>query len=306
MIFPELLTSGDSVRIISPSGPVLQKHLEFGLQLLKDWGLHIEMDPFVFQHEALHDDTCFPYLAATDQQRLDAIQNAIEDPKIKALFFSRGGYGLSRIVSKIDFRALRENSKWFVGFSDITALHLKAFEANIGTLHGPVVKSFDSQIQDIDRLHQLLFDNKKIELSMEYVGSFRQQKGILWGGNLSLVVAELATGAVHIPKDSIVILEDVGEADYRLDRLLTTFGRAAVGRKICAVFLGTFTGCEGSYYSADAMPHYIRRLALELASRLDCPVYLDLPIGHGSRNISFLMGGHATIDGSNIIFEAVK
>lgn len=293
---PTPLKRGDLVRIMSPSGPVNKERLLFGISVLESWGLVVDVDPQSFLKKR--------YLAGTDDERRHALQRAIDDPKIKGVFFSRGGFGLSRIVSDLNFEKLHKSPKWFVGFSDITALLLSLFQQRIGgALHGPVVASFSSQSESLPALEKILFGKeptKASKMTGELFGSKSDSSGPLWGGNLSIVVAELATGEVSVPEHSIVFLEDVGESDYRLDRLLTVFARAAKNANVEAVLFGTFNDCAGSYVEESEMLEYINELAGELARRLDCAVLTGLPFGHTAENMSLSLGATASVNGNEV------
>ena len=299
MNFPPFLKSGDRVCVLSPSGPVNVEHLDFGIEVLKEWGLDIKIDGQTFARKR--------YLAGDDLERIKALQDAIEDPDIKAIFCSRGGYGLSRIVDELSFKKLVENPKWVVGFSDISALLLALFEEGVsGALHGPVLKSFSLQKASLASLRSLLFDGVQEGIKGKAVGKKKDARGQLWGGNLSLVLSELASDSVHIPDQAVVFLEDIGEADYRLDRLFTTFKRAARDIPIAALLLGQFNDCSGVYVNEEEFPAFIERLAIELSKTLNCPVIIDMPFGHTHENEPLLLGAQVKVSGDRVTFSGTR
>jgi muramoyltetrapeptide carboxypeptidase len=281
------------VRVLSPSGPVTPENLAEGLATLERWGLQVELDEHVYTRAAPG------YFAGDDAERLAAIERALDDD-VAAIFFSRGGYGLTRIVAHIPFSRLAARPRWVVGFSDITAFHLAAVGAGteVATVHGHVVKSFASQTTDIGRLRELLFEHAFAPIDIRHVaGPSGDIEGQMVGGNAAIVAAMLDTPEMPDLRGSILVLEDVGEVDYRLDRIFTTIARSRRARGVQAVVLGDFTDCTGVYVDASGFPEFLDRLASELAERLECPVFADFPAGHGARNVPFPVGHRARIEG---------
>ncbi len=296
---PPQLQTGDRVRVVSPSGPVTDANLAAGLSVLESWGLEVELDASIW-------DRAEPgYLAGDDHVRRNAVQTALDDD-ISAVIFSRGGYGLTRYVDDLDFSALNRAPKWVVGFSDVTAFHLAAIarRAPVITVHGHVVKSMGSQTEDLDALRALLFDGVTPMTRIQRIaGDGDNLRGTAIGGNLSLIAAMLDGRSMPDLEGTVLFLEDVGEADYRLDRLVTSLGTSRRAEGVRGVVFGEFTNCDGVYVSPDALPSFLVRLGNELGERLDCPVYAGFPSGHGARNLPIPIGAAATIDGGTIRFE---
>lgn len=290
---PPPLVAGSHIRILSPSGPVTEELVRPGVDVLRDWDLRVTID-----ERAFHRDR---YLAGTDDRRAAALNDAIGDPDVDAVIFSRGGYGAMRILDAINWRALADKPKLLCGFSDVTALHLAALHhANIATLHGPVLKSFGLQNIDLGRLKQALFGSAESSaFDVEVVRPSDDSgdvTGPAIGGNLSLVAAMLASS--HMPRldGAILFLEDVGEDDYRLDRLFTALRLSPALSGIAAVVLGDFLDCGGVYLEQREIPKFVRGLGRELGDALDIPILAGFPMGHGARNVPLLHGVDATID----------
>lgn len=287
------LEPGDRVRVVSPSGPVVEEVLREGLGLLRRWDLEVVVDDSVYARSQPHE-----YLAGEDDHRLHALLDAWGDEETKAIICSRGGYGAMRLLPGLDRELLRSNPKLLVGFSDVTALHLfVAGQAGIATIHGPVVKSLSDKTaahrRSAQRLRAALFGEDSAPRPLHELRTVRPgtAMGPVFGGNLSLVVALLGTALARHLDGALLVLEDVGEEDYRLDRLLTAL-RLADGVEPAGVVLGEFTGCAGEYVDEQRLSRFVD----QLATRFDCPVAAGAPIGHGARNHAFPVGVMATLN----------
>ena len=293
LIHPPALRAGDRVHVVSPAGPVVPEILERGIQRLRNWELEVVVDDRVYERRPR-----FDYLAGDDDTRFTALMDAWSDPKCRAIICSRGGYGAMRLLPRLDIDKLRSNPRLLVGFSDITALHLYlAGIGGIATIHGPVVKSLarhdDEAHRSVHNLHSALFATTETPPSWSDLRTIRggRATGRILGGNLSLVAALLATPYAPSLNGAILVVEDVGEDDYRLDRLLTAI-RLADDADLAGLVLGDFTDCDGVYVGCDEMDDFIARLGAEF----DCPVVAGAPVGHSEPNIAFPVGVDAELD----------
>lgn len=288
---PPPLAPGQQIRILSPSGPVTDAIVEPGAATLEEWGFRVTLD------DRVYDRSTHGYLAGDDARRVAALNDALLDDEVDAIVFSRGGYGAMRILDAVEWTALRRRPRLLCGFSDITALHLAALRhAGVATLHGHVVKSFASQASDLEALRAAL-TGSRTDLTFDVDGvRDGEAVGPAIGGNLSLIVAMLASD--HIPSldGAILFLEDVGESDYRLDRLFTALRISPVARHVAGIVLGEFVDCHGTYVAEEDATKFVRRLGRELGDALDVPVVAGFPFGHGSRNVPFAHGLEARID----------
>lgn len=293
MLTPKPLVEGDQVAILSPSGPVLPEHLELGIKTLERWGLKPTVLPHAFARHPRG------YLAGSDTQRLEALKAALTDPSYRAVIFSRGGYGMMRLLPQLDPRWLRDDPKPLVGFSDITALHLWAAAcAGVTTLHGPVIKSFalhasEDASQTLERLRGALF-------GLPYDATIKQltcitpgkARGRLLGGNLSLIASMLGSPYCPDLEGALLFLEDVGEPDYRLDRLLMSVRLHLGTRKLAGLLLGDFTDCAGVYVEQPQLDEFLAELAREFG----VPAIQGLPVGHARQNVPLPFGVEAHLD----------
>lgn len=282
------------IYLFSPSGQILEpKRLELASQRLNQLGFAVDIDPDAL---AVHER-----VAGTDAQRLAAVQRALQQPQ-PIVMATRGGYGLSRILGQIDWRAVADSGKRFVGMSDFTAFNL-ALLAQTGAISytGPTAIA-DFGGDETDELTTELFGELmrgELELfSFESEDSDAVDgHGVLWGGNLALVCSLLGTPYFPNIDGGILFLEDVGEAPYRVERMLTQLWHAGVLNRQMAVVLGRFTayktGASDNGFDMDSVIRWLRET-------VKVPVVTGLPYGHVDVKVSLPVGkevGLATEDG---------
>lgn len=282
------------IYLFSPSGQILEpKRLELASQRLNQLGFAVDIDPDAL---AVHER-----FAGTDAQRLAAVQRALQQPQ-PIVMATRGGYGLSRILGQIDWRAVADSGKRFVGMSDFTAFNL-ALLAQTGAISytGPTAIA-DFGGDETDELTTELFGELmrgELELfSFESEDSDAVDgHGVLWGGNLALICSLLGTPYFPNIDGGILFLEDVGEAPYRVERMLTQLWHAGVLNRQMAVVLGRFTayktGASDNGFDMDSVVRWLRET-------VKVPVVTGLPYGHVDVKVSLPVGkevGLATEDG---------
>lgn len=280
---PPLLAPGDRVRVVAPAGPADADRLAAGLEVLRGWGLDaVAPAPLAASDQA--------WLAGDDEARAAALTDAWLDPQARAVWCTRGGFGSQRLLDLLDWRALADGApRWLVGFSDVTALH-QAFADQLGiaTLHGPGIAGLGSADPDtLASLRGLLLEGTARQLSGE-PAVHGVAEGVLVGGNLAVLAAMLATPGSRPARGGIAVLEDVAEAPYRLDRLLTQLLRAGWFDGVRGIAGGGFTGCGDT--------DRVRALLLARLAPLGVPLVLDLPFGHGVTNRALPLGRPARLD----------
>ncbi len=233
------------------------------------------------------------FLAGDDDRRAAELDGYLRDPEVRAIFVARGGYGSMRLLERLDAGALRADPKWIVGFSDITALLSWALaRAGVCSMHGPVVTQLgELPAGDAEALFAALEDPAAAPSlgALQPVGAPGGPiEGRLVGGNLALV-AHLA-GTPYLPAlaGAVLLLEDVGERPYAVDRYLTGLHLAGALDGVRGVLLGDFTGCEETRGPPD--PDVWAVLDERLA-RFGIPGRRGAPVGHGARNLSLVIGG---------------
>lgn len=304
---PATLHAQSRVGIMSPSGPVLSTHLEAGLELLRAWRLEPVVAPQTYARSKKRG-----YLAGDDALRLAALQHALDDPTLDAIMFARGGYGAMRLLEHLDPRGLIAHPKMLIGFSDITALLMWCVHrAHTMCLHAPVIKSLVRMPSDAMRegsaqaLHDALFDSplRPVHaLTLHTPPQAHRATGRVIAGNLSLIQAMLGTPYLPSLAGCVLILEDVTEQDYRLDRLLTSLRLRTLDAPPAAIVLGEFQACGGVYIDDAGIDDFLVELALEFG----VPVASGYPTGHGAINHPIPVGAWGTLDstGGTLYFHA--
>ncbi|WP_305788231.1 S66 peptidase family protein [Symbioplanes lichenis] len=286
---PAVLRPGDLVTLVAPSGAMQPERAAAAERVLTSWGLRVRL--------GAHALSRWTFLAGTDEQRLADLNDAFRDPEVRGILCLRGGYGAQRIVDDLDFAAVRADPKLVLGFSDITALHVALWcEARLVTVHGATVGLLDrgAGTATAHSLRSALMTSAPTVLVADPtedtfpVRSAGRAEGVLLGGNLAVLAA--TAGSKHKPDltGAILVLEDVNEVPYKLDRLLVQLHRAGWLDGLAGVALGQFTGCG----PAEA----VQQVFAERLLPLGVPVLGGLAVGHGMEQQSFALGLPAVLD----------
>jgi muramoyltetrapeptide carboxypeptidase len=290
LIRPRRLVPGDRISIVAPSGPVPRERLDAGLDILRGW----DLEPVVAPH--VLDAHLAGYLAGTDQDRAADLQKAWCDPESAAVMCARGGYGVQRMVDLLDWAAMRDApAKAFIGYSDITALH-EAFATRLGlaTLHGPMTatETFLKDGPTQEHLRRLLLaPQEELTLTSPTARTLvpGRAEGVTLGGCVSLLAADLGTPyARPSAAGGILVLEDIGEEAYRLDRILTQLLRSGWLDGVAGIVLGSWTDC-GPYDE-------IRALMLDRLGGLGVPIVEEFGFGHCPSTLTIPLGVPAVLD----------
>lgn len=283
IIYPMKMKKGDTLGVAAPSSPFDHALFDQGVSILNNRGFDVVIPDDVWARDG--------FLAGTDDQRVSVLHALFRDPAVKGIVCARGGYGSMRLLDKLDFDLIRANPKPFIGFSDVSAL-LAAIHMRTGLVcyHGPVVTSLAiSDDKSIEAFESILTgDGNNMVGAAGKVVFPGKADGVLKGGNLATLCH--LTGTNYAPNfdDGILMLEDVGEAPYKIDRMLTQMKMAGLFNNIRAVVGGRFERCGES---GD-----IERVFSRVFQDLGIPVVLDFPFGHGAVNMAFPEGAEAVFD----------
>jgi len=284
---PPRLKAGDTVTIVAPSGPPPPEFVDSSVAVLQDWGLRVRVAPHVLDR---HPD--LPYLAGRDAHRAADLQQAWCDPEVAAVVCARGGYGAMRMVDLLDWDAMSEAGPTvFTGSSDITALHGELGERlGVVTVFSPITAgpSFDQTAQKY--LRATLFEPESmLTLTGPAVATMNHgtATGTVVGGNLSLLSSCVGATA-RPPDDAIVLIEDVNEEPYQLDRMLTQLLRAGWFTGVAGIALGSWTGC--------GEPSDVYTVVADLLGGLGIPMVWELGFGHVPAQLTIPLGVTATLD----------
>ncbi|MEM9195127.1 MAG: LD-carboxypeptidase [Myxococcota bacterium] len=278
---PPLLKRDDRIRLIAPSGPFDRALFEAGAELLRT-RYRVEFDPSVFDRSG--------FLAGDDLRRSDELNHALTDSSCRAVIAARGGYGATRILPAIRVDELQSTPRWLIGFSDITALHALAANARVASIHGPMVASLGREPAAFEPLVSLLETGRVTALDALQPLRPGEAQGRLLGGNLAVLTSLLGTPFFPDLTGAILLLEDVGESPYRVDRLLTSLRLAGVFDRIVGLVFGEFVRCRPGPDETTV------EVVLERAcSSLTIPVATNLPVGHGDRNVPLPLGTEAKL-----------
>ena len=283
-IRPPRLKPGDTIGIVAPAGPFDPKIFLQGLSTVESLGFRTRVSDEIFDKTG--------YLAGNDAQRARLVNRLFKDPTINAIVCARGGFGSLRILPLVDFDVIRKNPKVFIGFSDITAL-LTAITTRGGlvSFHGPVVTTLAeaSQITRKSLLGAISSDRPlEVEPAAGVVMRAGRAQGPLIGGNLTTLCHLLGTPFEPRFKHRILLLEDRGEALYRIDRMLCQMKLAGCFEGVAGLVLGSFEGCGSLDGVFQVFEEHFRDISV--------PILAGFDVGHGEQNLTMPLGIDAILD----------
>jgi muramoyltetrapeptide carboxypeptidase len=293
-IRPPRLKPGDTIGFVAPASPFDPKIFLQGVRTLESMGFHTLVNDEIFEKTG--------YVAGNDVHRARLVNRLFKDTAINAIFCARGGFGSLRILPLLDYDLIRKNPKIFIGFSDITAL-LTAITTRSGLIsfHGPVVTTLAGAAEmTCSALLGAVSSDMPLEIqpASGVVVQAGRAQGPLIGGNLTTLCHLLATPFETKFKNCILLIEDRGEALYRIDRMLFQMKLAGCFDGIAGLVLGSFEGCG----SLDG----IYKIFQEHFQDLPVPILAGFDTGHGKRNLTIPLGIDATLDTDRQILSFVE
>lgn len=289
---PAALQKGDQIGVVAPASPCPRSIWKKAVTFFQTLGYKVKCGQSVDQQQG--------YLAGSDQLRADDLMQMFCDPTIKAIICLRGGYGVTRILPYLDYQQIKQQPKILIGYSDITALHL-AIQKKVGltTFHGPLFAEFGQSIHFLSgwSLFSICNQTKPLDRYPIPLDAYTLTKGTatgkLIGGNLTLLTASLGTFYEIETKGKILFMEEVDEAPYRIDRMLTQLMQAGKLQAARGIVLASFTNCEPAN---PANSRTLKQIFADRIGSLGIPAYYGLYAGHCSPNLTLPIGGMVTIN----------
>ena len=282
LIIPPYLKEGDEVIIISPSSKIDKSLLKGAQKRMESWGLKVKISRNAGSSSGKY--------AGTDKQRLKDLQEAMNNPKVKAILCSRGGYGAVHLIDKLDFTAFKQSPKWLIGFSDITAIHNTIQLNGVASLHAPMARHLTVEPEDDPctlYLKNILFGElpqyscPKHKLNHKGVAT-----GVLRGGNMA-VFDGLRGTPFDIPAEgTILFIEDVGERPHAIERMVYNLKLGGVLEKLSGLIIGQFT----EYNEDLSLGKDVYGAIADLVKEYDYPVCFNFPVGHVVNNLPLISG----------------
>jgi muramoyltetrapeptide carboxypeptidase len=299
-MIPKRLKAGDKVAAIAPASAIFDPvELDIAKESFEALGLQVIPGKHVLDRHG--------YLAGRDEDRAADINAAFADPSIKGIIALRGGWGCNRVLPHLDFKTIGNNPKVLLGYSDITALLNSMYkETGLVSFHGPVGLSYWGDFQ-ADQIRRVVFDGEQTMMQNypQEEGALTMRsnrartvksgkaRGILVGGNLTVLTSMIGSPYVPDMRGKILLLEDVGETIYRIDRYMSTLQMAGILEQVAGVVFGHCTKCEpqkgyGGFTLMEVMEHYLKRL--------NVPSYYGAQFGHIKDNHILPVGIEAEMD----------
>ena len=282
---PPYLEKGDTIGIVCPSGCMpVEKASECIRVLNEEWGFQTKVGKTLGNQ--------FNYFSAPDEERVADFQQMLDDDSVKAILCARGGYGLSRIIDKINFRKFKKQPKWIIGYSDVTILHSHLYSNYyISSIHAPMAAAFNDAGY-INRFVQSLrnaLEGKKLRYSCEPHEFNKKGEAIgeMIGGNLSLLAHLIGTDSDIKTRGRILFLEDVGEYLYNIDRMMYQLKRSGKLSRLAGLIIGGFTDNKDTERPFGQTAYEI---IYDVVKDYDYPVCFGFPVSHGKENYALKIG----------------
>ena len=287
-IIPPYIERGDTIGIVSTASAITQAVVEPAVELLQGLGYKVQLGTHVFSKDG--------QFAGTDQQRASDLQLMLDNPKIKAIICSRGGYGSLRTAELINWSKFMENPKWVVGFSDVTALHAKIQQLGIASVHGPMPKHFTEDKKPSDSFRFLIDALTGDKLSYTFEPSEFNRPGNacapVVGGNLSMIYSLRGTPYDIDTNGKILFIEDLSEYLYHLDRMMMNLKTGGKLENLAGLIVGHFTGIKDH---SNNFGKNLEEIITDAIKDYAFPVMFNFEAGHQSNNLPLKLGTETKI-----------
>ena len=286
MIRPNYLQKGDTVAIVSTARKVFEKELIPALAILKNWKLNVVIGTSIEAEEH--------QFAGNDNLRASDFQEMLDNHKIKAIWCARGGYGSIRMIDLLDFSNFKNNPKWIIGYSDVTVLHSHLHQLGFETLHAQMPVSIETKTEAcIQSLKSSLFGkNTNITIPYEVSNVMGNAKGVLVGGNLSMLYSLCGSSSSISTKGKILFIEDLDEYLYHIDRMLQNLKRNGMLDQLEGLIIGGMTKMHDNDIS---FGQSAEEIILSICDDYNYPIVFNFPAGHIKDNRALILGRKAEL-----------
>lgn len=282
---PSYLVAGDTIGITCPAGYMAAAKAQTCIDTLQQWGYRVKVGKTLGSASST-------YFSGTDKERLYDFQEMLDDDTVKAVLCGRGGYGMGRIIDRINFKAFKKNPKWIIGFSDITVLNAHLYtHYKIASLHAPMAAAFNDEgfnNEYVQSLRQALEGKTaRYHCGVHEFNHKGEAIGELVGGNLALLAHLVGTPSDIKTKGRILFLEDVGEYLYNIDRMLHQLKRAGKLDKLAGLIIGGFTDNKDTERPFGKTAYEIIH---DMVKEYDYPICFNFPVSHEKENYALKVG----------------
>ena len=290
MKIPPYLKKGSTIGITCPAGYMAAEKAQTCITALQQWGFTVMVGKTLGSNSA-------NYFSGTDEERLEELQAMLDSEAIDAILFGRGGYGVSRIIDKIDFTRFKKKPKWLIGYSDITVFHTHIHtNFKIATLHSPMAAAFNDGVQGnefIESLRKAITGKKaNYKCATHPFNKKGAATGQLAGGNLSLLAHVTGTASDITTRNKILFIEDIGEQVYAIDRMLHQLKRSGKLDKLAGLIIGSFTDVKDT---ERPFGKTVYEVIAEAVKEYNYPVCFGFPVGHCKENYALKEGIQYTL-----------
>ncbi len=288
---PQALKPGAIIRIVSPASPLAKDKVQPARELLETQGYRVQLGKHAFAKDH--------YLAGTDQQRAQDIQDAFDDPSVDAVYCSRGGYGCARLMPFLDLDRMATCRKLFIGFSDITTIHLALNRRGLPSLHAPMPLTLTVEREPwvAESFLSALRGENPIPAQAPHGQTLVPGKaeGVVTGGCLCLLTDSIGTPDPLDPSGKILVIEDVDENPHRIDAMLTHLRTSGLIQKAAGIVVGEMTRSDDKLDEGIGGRPW-RDIVQDRLGDLGVPTIVGFPFGHCPNMLSLPLGIRARLD----------
>lgn len=280
---PPYLKKGDTIGITCPAGYMDAAKAKTCINTLQRWGFDVMVGKTLGSKSK-------NYFSGTDEERTNELQAMLDDANINAILFGRGGYGMGRIIDRLDFTKFKKKPKWLIGFSDITILHAHLYtKIKAASLHAPMAAAFNEGDNEfIQSLHKAIIGKKaRYSCAPHAFNKTGISSAGIVGGNLSLLAHIIGTPSDISTKNKILFIEDIGEQIYNTDRLLYQLKRSGKLANLAGLIVGGFTDMKDT---DRPFGKTVYEVIQEITAAYNYPVAYDFPVSHGKENYALKIG----------------